>query len=181
MIKCNLAVLLAERGLKMSDVINDTKLAKNTVRSLYYNDAKGIQFETLETLCEYLNVNPSDLIIYNPIKYTIEVTDSDSEHIYFDIELILKKVKKIKGEVDVHFEVTEFMFNDPSEPPLEIDINIYYSPKIYSEIKQIPQLFINEIEGYIIQKVQDKCNANGPQPLKVNIFVDVIDYREVEE
>lgn len=62
MIKCNLAVLLAERGLKMADVINDTSLSKTAVRGLYYNESKGIQYETLEILCDYLNVGPEDLI-----------------------------------------------------------------------------------------------------------------------
>lgn len=62
MIKCNLAVLLAERGLKMSDVIKDTSLSKTAVRGLYYNKSKGIQYDTLEILCNYLNVEPKDII-----------------------------------------------------------------------------------------------------------------------
>lgn len=62
MIKCNLAVLLAERGLKMSDIIHETSLSKTAIRGLYYNTSKGIQFETLEIICDYLNVSPNEVI-----------------------------------------------------------------------------------------------------------------------
>ena len=181
MIKCNLAVLLAERGLKMSDVINNTPLAKNTVRSLFYNEAKGIQFETLEVLCDYLNVTPSEIVVYNPLKYSLNRTGRDTNYLYFDIELSIKKSKVIKGEIDVYYKATEFLFDDPTSVPLELDINIYYSPKIYNEIKQISKLFSSEIEDELINAVLDQFNAIEPDALRMAIFTDVIDYREVEE
>lgn len=51
----NFRVLLAKKKLKMSDVVSGTGLSKNTVRALYYETAKGVQFQTLETLCKFLN------------------------------------------------------------------------------------------------------------------------------
>jgi DNA-binding Xre family transcriptional regulator len=84
MIKCNLAVLLAERGLKMADVINDTSLSKTAVRGLYYNESKGIQFETLETICDYLNVSPDDVI----------------KKIHFSHELLERKINKETKSID---------------------------------------------------------------------------------
>lgn len=78
MIKCNLAVLLAERGLKMADVINDTSLSKTAVRGLYYNQSKGIQFETLEIICNYLNVGPEDVI--KKIPFFIETLERNPNY-----------------------------------------------------------------------------------------------------
>lgn len=75
MIKCNLAVLMAERQLKMSDVIKDTGIAKLTVRSLYYNQGKGVQFETMDNLCDYLNVSPGQL--FSKIEFHAEVVSVD--------------------------------------------------------------------------------------------------------
>jgi len=98
MIKCNLAVLLAERGLKMADVINDTSLSKTAVRGLYYNESKGIQFETLETICNYLNVEPEDVI----------------KKIHFSYELLEKNIDDKTGTIDyrilIKFDTKEFVY-----------------------------------------------------------------------
>lgn len=51
MIKCNLAVLLAERGLKLTTVSNDTGISRTTLTALANNKNSGIQFDTLNTLC----------------------------------------------------------------------------------------------------------------------------------
>lgn len=58
----NLRVLLAKKKLKMSDVVNGTGLSRTTVRALFYETAKGIQFQTLQTLCIYLNCEVGDLL-----------------------------------------------------------------------------------------------------------------------
>ena len=73
MIKSNLAVLMAERGLKIADVYNDTGISKTTLMALSENKGKGIQFETIDKLCNYLNVSPQDFFIYSPflIEYSI--------------------------------------------------------------------------------------------------------------
>lgn len=178
MIVCNLAVLLAERNKKMSDVINDTKLAKNTVRSLFYNNAKGIQFDTLETICEYLNVTPNELIVYSPLKYFLSNSGYDEKLVYFDIELSPKKGKIIKGEIDAYYELTEFQWD--GSPALRASIEIYYSPKIFEEIKQIPRIFYQIIEDEIVQEVIDSIDS----PLlfeRLDVSIEVIDYRQTEE
>lgn len=58
----NLRVILAKKKLKMSDVVNGTGLSRTTVRALFYETAKGIQFHTLQTLCNYLNCEVGDLL-----------------------------------------------------------------------------------------------------------------------
>lgn len=57
----NLRVILAKKKLKMSDVVRETGISRNTIRALYYETAKGIQFETLEKLCNYLQCEIGDL------------------------------------------------------------------------------------------------------------------------
>lgn len=63
MMKLNLRVLLAERKLKMTDVIRDTGISKTAIRGIFHETSKGIQFETLETLCNYLNCGVEELLI----------------------------------------------------------------------------------------------------------------------
>lgn len=57
----NLRVILAKKKLKMSDVVNGTGLSRNTIRALFYETAKGIQFQTLEALCIFLDCEIGEL------------------------------------------------------------------------------------------------------------------------
>ena len=70
MIHCNLATLLAQRNLKISKVYQDTGISRTTLTALAYNHAQGIQFDTLNTLCTYLKVAPTDLILHVPVDVT---------------------------------------------------------------------------------------------------------------
>lgn len=57
----NLRIILAKKKLKMSDVVEGTGLSRNTIRALYYETAKGIQFQTLEALCKFLGCEVGEL------------------------------------------------------------------------------------------------------------------------
>ncbi|MGG0794636.1 helix-turn-helix transcriptional regulator [Brevibacillus laterosporus] len=72
MIKCNLAVILAERGLKITDVAKATGISRTTLTALYYNQGKGIQFDTLDLLCEQLGIPVSQLISHHYVDFEIE-------------------------------------------------------------------------------------------------------------
>lgn len=67
----NLSVLLAERRLTLSKVSQDTRISRTTLTSLAGGAAKGIQFDTLNTLCQYLKVTPNDLFIYRPFDLSL--------------------------------------------------------------------------------------------------------------
>lgn len=67
MIKNRLAELLAERNLKISRVANDIpNLSRNTITSTAQNDTKMIQIETINMLCQYLEISPADFFEYIP-------------------------------------------------------------------------------------------------------------------
>lgn len=68
MIKCNLAVLMAERKLSIQDVADRTKLSRTTISALVNENGKGIQFETMDALCELLEVSPGELFSHAAIK-----------------------------------------------------------------------------------------------------------------
>lgn len=69
----NLSVLLAERRLTLSRVAQDTGLSRTTLTALTGRDARGIQFDTLNRLCQYLKVTPGDLFIYLPFDLALSV------------------------------------------------------------------------------------------------------------
>lgn len=73
MLKSNLSVLMAERGLKIVDLYNATGISKNTLMSLSENTSKGVQFETVDKLCNYLGVTPAEFFIYAPFMFEYRV------------------------------------------------------------------------------------------------------------
>ncbi|MGK5512210.1 helix-turn-helix domain-containing protein [Brevibacillus formosus] len=161
MIKCNLAILLAERGLKMSDVINETKLAKNTVRSLYYNEAKGIQFETLTTLCDYFDVDVGELLTKLDIKVDLNSLEKLSENTYKAILHVNSGYKKASG--NVHFFIHRSSEYESVE--LVIPLNIY---QILSTFKQIEIQYVkDEVIFPILQRLDLSI-----EPKEFNVSVE---------
>lgn len=62
MIKCRLAILLAERKLRVADVVRATNLSKTTLHKLYNEQSTRIDFETIDTLCKFLNCQVGDIL-----------------------------------------------------------------------------------------------------------------------
>ncbi len=134
MIESNLAVLLAERTLKISKVSADTGISRTTLTALCNDYTGGIKFETLDVLCKYLNTDPSDFFNYTAYDYEIEVRDgegiTESEDIIevsymFDVDVILDNYRwhnQIVGFGSVNITVPNpkmsvFFENGGSENP----------------------------------------------------------------
>lgn len=73
MIRNNLAVLLAERQLKITRVSKDTNISRSTITAIAQNDTKMIQLEVIDKLCMYLNIEPNKFFSYIPIDIDISV------------------------------------------------------------------------------------------------------------
>jgi putative transcriptional regulator len=61
-IKCHLSRIMGEQKINMASLAEKAGVSKNTVRSLYHEDAKGITWEVLAKLCEALGCQPGDLL-----------------------------------------------------------------------------------------------------------------------
>ncbi len=66
MIKSNLPILLAERRLKVADLIRMTNISKSTMHKIYNDQTTRIDFETIDKICEALNVQVGDIFVYVP-------------------------------------------------------------------------------------------------------------------
>ncbi|MEQ1157840.1 helix-turn-helix domain-containing protein [Acinetobacter johnsonii] len=64
MIISNLAVLLAERKLKVADLVRSTGINKSTLHKLYNDESVRIDFETIDKICKALEVEVGDLLIF---------------------------------------------------------------------------------------------------------------------
>lgn len=64
MITNRFSEILGKKRIRMADVERHTGITRPTLRSLYYDSGKGINFETLDKLCEYLQIEPGELFVY---------------------------------------------------------------------------------------------------------------------
>lgn len=62
MIRVHLSRLMGEKRLKIADLARDTGLSRTTLTRLYYEESERLDFETLEKICRYLEVEIADLL-----------------------------------------------------------------------------------------------------------------------
>lgn len=88
--------MLAERKQKMTKVSSNTGISRTTLTALTSNRCRGIQFDTLNTLCNYLDITPSDLLYFYPIdiqQINIDVSEINlNNHVYS---------KELEGTIDI--------------------------------------------------------------------------------
>ena len=65
-IKSKLAVMLAEREMKLSELEEKTGISLNNLSILKTGKAKAVRFSTLNEVCKALNCQPGDLFQYVP-------------------------------------------------------------------------------------------------------------------
>lgn len=64
MLRLNLPVLFAQKGLRVADAERDTDISRTTLYRMYNNESSRVDLEILEKLCHYLDCEPSDLFVY---------------------------------------------------------------------------------------------------------------------
>lgn len=66
MIKNKIATLLAEELKSITEVSEYTGISRNALTNLYYRRTKGINFDTIDKLCNYFNCGIEDIIEFIP-------------------------------------------------------------------------------------------------------------------
>jgi len=65
MIRCHLSKLMGEKKVKIIDVARDTGISRNMISALYYENAKRIDLDALDSLCSYFDCQPNELLSYH--------------------------------------------------------------------------------------------------------------------
>ena len=63
-IRVRLNVMLAERNVKSKDLAEHVGITEANLSLLKQGKVKGVRFDTLERICQYLNCQPGDLLRY---------------------------------------------------------------------------------------------------------------------
>lgn len=62
MIRCNLARIMGENKMRISDVVRETGLSRNTVTLMYKETAQKIDLDALDKLCILFGCSAGDLL-----------------------------------------------------------------------------------------------------------------------
>jgi putative transcriptional regulator len=63
-IRVRLNVMLAERNVKSKDLAEYVGITEANLSLLKQGKVKGVRFDTLERICQFLNCQPGDLLRY---------------------------------------------------------------------------------------------------------------------
>lgn len=161
MIKSNLSILLAERNLKITKISKDTGISRTTLTALYYNNAKGIQYDTMNTLCKYLKIQPESLFAFYPVDISVKHVISNTDITTADITLEISE----NGKTTEYKLFANIFKTDVTKSLADIDINIQtnnYDNKdneyIIDILTKLPIFFKSDLEGEIIRELEvDIC------------------------
>ncbi len=63
-IHCRLSTILGEKRLKVADVQRGTGITRDTLRKLFYDQSRRVDYEVLEKIMQYLDCRLEDLLVY---------------------------------------------------------------------------------------------------------------------
>lgn len=162
MIKCNLAVLMAQRELKIAEISEDTGISRTTLTALYYNQGKGVQFETMDTLCDYLNVSPGQL--FSQIEFHAEVVGIDdtlAPNYIFTFEFDVGD-EPFEEDIKVQFGKTK-------DGKLEIDLIVH--KHTYDRLMMVPKIIL-EYELTKLLKPTADTFPESEKGVSARMFID---------
>lgn len=66
MIKSKLSEILGKKRIKMSELQELTGLGVNTIRKIYYNTGNNVSYNTLNKICNVLEISVGELFEHMP-------------------------------------------------------------------------------------------------------------------
>lgn len=66
MIKNRLSIILGEQRMKVAELSRMTGISQNALNKIYHNQTKGIDFDTLNRICNALQRNSQEIFEFTP-------------------------------------------------------------------------------------------------------------------
>ena len=83
MIINRLSILLKERGLSGAKFAISTKIAQSTISKITTQKSKQIDYNTLNTICNDLAIEPKDFFEYSPYDFEFSHNKEENQHLIF--------------------------------------------------------------------------------------------------
>ncbi len=142
MLRCNLAILLAERGLKISDVFHATRIGYANLRALYHNRGVGVQYGTIDRLCSFLHVTPGELYSFCDFSYDILEVVPDNGKLEATV-FVQVEAQPLKSHATVTWST-----NDS-----QLHVHITYDKALYELLSTIPMTFRQVLDSDLANRI----------------------------
>lgn len=130
MIQSRLSILMAERGLKISDIYEETGISKTTLMAVSENSGKGVQFDTVDKLCNFLGVTPCEFFEYSPYLISYKMINSEkNKDVLKSFEITIKNQNY---EKDFYIDISVYSGNSYDIPVKTGDFDWYLSVQLES-------------------------------------------------
>lgn len=170
MIKCNLAAILAQRNIKITEVADIMKISRTTLTALVYNTGKGIQFDTMDKLCDFLDIGPGELFSYSEL----EISVIDGNEVSKNRHLLTMNVN-LGGESHIIEAYFDYEASSADGELLDLDIEVDLPRKFFNKISMIPQKTIeNELAAEFFNFIYELLDA-GNYSLNITTSLNITD------
>lgn len=184
MIRNNLSLLLAERGLKATKVSFDTGIARSTLSKIVNNASEKIDYSTINSLCNYLKITPCDFFEYSPIEvdFYVDVDDESGTRFQkiwrFSAFIRFKEYgEKETASIEYEGSVVDMglPFIQDGEPLSSRKVSL--GPALGESTKPLEAFSItfqtkisNDFNNFISEEVKAKLGEEKPYIFNINIF-----------
>ncbi len=188
MIKSNLAVLMAERGLKIVDVYKVTGISKTTLMSLADNKSQGVQFDTIDKLCNFFGVTPDSFFVFSRYILSYETVYSESlggnTFVVKAVSENSKQVFKYECNVynDIQDEIVANVYSGSDNLDYYVIVNSCETGTLGKIYRELPPLFKKDIDNKFFEFCVNEINhfmsvANIPEkpPIRMGFIINYDD------
>lgn len=178
MIRYNLNKLLGERNLKISKVFVDTGISRSTLTKIVNNQSSMVQTETIDKLCQYLKVSPSEFFEYIPIEIDVNTFLNEfNEFTNLGLDLIIK-IKDTFHNIEKEFVYT-INENKKGEDNIFVS-NEWYSNNLNQSIKILEINFPVDFKDFVTEITNNNYGFSNDvyEKIKDNIKETIRDETE---
>lgn len=188
MIYCNLAGLMANKKVNISDVSKSTGISRTTLTGLYYNKFKGVQLDTANELCKFFNVNLDKLFMFCKYDISVESIDYTPTDIQESFEWQNSKdgsavvsLSIVSGNVHRNCDIcaTLYFHFDVSSASIEIDLG-FFEPNGDEEdqendalLRKVFESLSDEFKTYVINMICDEIFSYYSEQLPPEVDWDM--------
>lgn len=169
MLYCNLAGLMANKKVNISDVNKSTKISRTTLTALYYNHTKGIQLDTANELCKYFDVTLDKIFLFSKYDFNIAMVHYGEPFINENKAQVSPSTITLQVEHGKKKEYCDFgivIFFHYTERAVELSADLEYyicSDDTLNEknnlLKKLFSSFSDEFRAYFLNMVQNEIEG----------------------
>lgn len=173
MIINRLSVLLAERNIRANRLAVETGIAPSTLTRINNNRSSQIDYETLNSICNFFKITPNDFFDYSPFDFEVVLSTEEEIKAYDELTIFIQ-VQKFNSYIGT-FEFTGKYKNREDYVPTEFASD--GTPEDFMEVEILEVVFPDELTSFVKFINNQPLLEDASLSLKMNTEV----YKKVEE